>query len=91
MNEEAGQPGKLEFPCLVGIKAFGHSSDDFADLVTTLVATHAGETAIVDVRVRDSRGGNYLSVTCDVYLQSRAQMEAIYLAMHEHPDVLMTL
>lgn len=91
MNDQSEPLGKLEFPCRVGIKAFGQSSEDFAGLVTALVARHAGEAAIVEVRVRDSRGGKYLSVTCEVHLQSRSQMEAIYLDMHEHPAVLMTL
>jgi len=92
MNREAEQElGKLSFPCRIGIKAMGRQSGDFPRTVRALVALHVDDEAISEVRVRTSAGGRFLSVTVEVALQERSQMEAIYAAMHEHPDILMTL
>jgi len=83
--------GKLSFPCTIGIKAMGHQADDFEDKVKDIVASHAEAGAIVEVRCKESKSGNFHSVTCEVRLQNRAQMEAIYQTMHDHPDILLTL
>jgi putative lipoic acid-binding regulatory protein len=83
--------GKLSFPCTIGIKAMGRQADDFEHKVKDIVASHTEEGAIVDVRCRESNSGNFHSVTCEVRLENREQMEAIYQTMHDHPDILMTL
>ena len=90
-GQHEGENGKLSFPCQIGIKAMGRQSQEFADTVRSLVARHVEEEAILEVRVRTSRAGKYLSVTCEVRLEHRGQMEAIYADMFDHPDVLMTL
>jgi len=87
-NEELG---KLSFPCTIGIKAMGHQADDFEHTVKEIVASHTEVGAIIEVRCRESKSGNFHSVTCEVRLQNRGQMEAIYQTMHDHPDILMTL
>ena len=83
--------GKLSFPCTIGIKAMGRQADDFEHKVKEIVASHTEPGAIVEVRCRESGSGNYHSVTCQVKLENREQMEAIYQTMHDHPDILMTL
>ena len=88
-NEE--ELGKLSFPCTIGIKAMGRQADDFEDKVKDIVASHTEAGAIVEVRCKESNSGNYHSVTCEVRLENREQMEAIYQTMHDHPDILMTL
>ena len=88
-NEE--ELGKLSFPCTIGIKAMGRQADDFEHKVKDIVASHTEPGAIVEVRCKESTSGNYHSVTCEVKLESREQMEAIYQTMHDHPDILMTL
>ncbi len=90
-DKEDEEPGKLSFPCTIGIKAMGHQADDFEHKIKEIVAGHAGHEAIVEVRCKESRSGNFHSVTCEVRLENRGQMEAIYQAMHDHPDILMTL
>jgi putative lipoic acid-binding regulatory protein len=92
MNDDNGEElGKLSFPCTIGIKAMGRGADDFEYKVREIVALHVEEDAILDVRCRESRQGKFHSVTCEVTLQNRQQMEAIYQSMHDHPDILMTL
>jgi putative lipoic acid-binding regulatory protein len=88
-NEE--ELGKLSFPCTIGIKAMGRQADDFEHKVKDIVASHTESGAVVNVRCRESKSGNYHSVTCEVRLDNRDQLEAIYQTLHDHPDVLMTL
>jgi putative lipoic acid-binding regulatory protein len=89
--DQGEEKGKLSFPCTIGIKAMGRQADDFENTVKELVASHIDRGAIIEVRCRESRNGNYHSVTCEVRLENRQQMEAIYQSMHDHPDILMTL
>ncbi|MEN8710766.1 MAG: DUF493 domain-containing protein [Arenicellales bacterium] len=88
-NDE--QKGKLSFPCSIGIKAMGRMTEDFESTVVEIVAGHVGEESIIEVKCRESSGGKFHSVTCEVKLETRQEMEAIYQAMYDHPDILMTL
>lgn len=88
-NEEIA--GKLNFPCTIGIKAMGRQTVDFERTVIEIVAAHVGEESIIEVRCRESRGGKFHSITCEVKLENREEMEAIYQTMFDHPDILMTL
>lgn len=90
-TEDQPEAGKLEFPCQIGIKAMGRQSESFSQTVREIVAMHVDDENIIEVRIRSSRAGKYLAVTCEVRLNDREQMEAIYAAMFEHPDILMTL
>jgi hypothetical protein len=40
---------------------------------------------------RPSSGGNYLAVTVTFTAESRAQIEAFYQELQEHPQVVMVL
>jgi putative lipoic acid-binding regulatory protein len=88
---EKANAGKLQFPCQIGIKAMGRQSEGFSRTVKELVAMHVEADAIIEIRIRSSRAGKYIAVTCEVRLEDRDQMEAIYAAMFDHPDILMTL
>jgi len=81
----------LEFPCDFPIKAFGHDTGDFDDLVMRLVQAHAPEVGPDAVRTRSSRGGRYLAVTVTVRACSRAQLDDIYRALTAHERVLFAL
>ena len=83
----------LTFPCRFPIKAMGRAGADLEDTVRALVGEHAREAALPDgaVRVTQSRNGRFVSVTVTVWATSRAQLDAIYRALHGHNDVLMTL
>jgi putative lipoic acid-binding regulatory protein len=50
-----------------------------------------GELAENAVSTRPSANGKYVSVTVNVYAQSRAQLEAAYRALRADARVLMTL
>ncbi|MDA3920651.1 MAG: DUF493 domain-containing protein [Salinisphaera sp.] len=81
----------LEFPCAFDIKAFGSRDTDFEQTVYTLVKAHAPELTPNDLSVRESSGGRYLSVTASINAKSKAQLDAIYQALTDSGQVLMSL
>ncbi len=82
--------GGLEFPCQYPVKAMGKAGTAFEKTVIGIVAAHA-EVGADQVRSRDSKGGNYQSVTVTINASSREHLERIYIALREHRDVLWTL
>ena len=81
----------LEFPCAFPIKAMGRNSDDFEQLVTTLIFRHAAPVPGEAVKVNASGQGNFLSVTVTVEATSKAQLDRIYQDLPDNEQVLMAL
>jgi putative lipoic acid-binding regulatory protein len=81
----------LKFPCRYEIKAMGRESVRFEALVHGIVTGHIGRDHLLATARKLSRNGNYLSVTCIIWATSRDQVEMIYAALKDCPDVLMTL
>jgi len=81
----------LEFPCEFCVKAMGQASDDFEALVVGIVREQLPAPSAAAVRTRPSRGGKYLSVSVSFTATSRAQLDAIYLALSAHERVVMAL
>ncbi|WP_150049512.1 MULTISPECIES: YbeD family protein [Methylomonas] len=81
----------LEFPCRFAIKAVGKSSPGFDAVVVEIVRRHVADIHEGAVSSRPSKGGTYVSVTVMIEATSRAQLDAIYQGLVDHPDVLMAL
>ncbi|TDY04331.1 HP0495 family protein [Thiohalophilus thiocyanatoxydans] len=81
----------LEFPCEFPIKVMGRSDVDLHSLVMELVGKHVPELSEKDITRRDSRQGNYISLTVTVTASSKAQLDQIYLDLNASDAVLMTL
>jgi putative lipoic acid-binding regulatory protein len=81
----------LKFPCRYEIKAMGRESVRFEALVHGIVTGHIGRDHLLAIGRKSSRNGRYLSVTCIIWATSRDQVEMIYGALKDCPDVLMTL
>lgn len=81
----------LEFPCQIAIKAMGKTSPDFDAVVVEIVRQHIDDIQEGAVSTRPSKAGTYTSVTVMVEATSRAQLDAIYQGLTDHPDVLMAL
>jgi len=81
----------LEFPCEFPIKVMGRSDVDLHALVMELVGKHVPELSEKDITRRDSRQGNYVSLTVTVTATSKAQLDQIYLDLNASDAVLMTL
>ncbi|RJS94639.1 YbeD family protein [Salinisphaera sp. Q1T1-3] len=81
----------LEFPCAFDVKAFGRHDTDFEQTVYELVKAHAPALTQNDISARSSSGGRYLAVTASIRAESKAQLDAIYQALTDSDQVLMSL
>jgi hypothetical protein len=81
----------IEFPCNFPIKVMGETHDDFTASITQTIKQHmpAFDTHLIEMR--GSAGGKYISLTCMVYVTSKPQLDAIYIALTSHPMVKVVL
>ncbi len=90
-NLSPEEAGKLQFPCDVTIKAVGKQTETFADEIYDICKQHAPEVTADNMHVKASSSGKYASVNVKINAQSRDQLEKLYQALKDHPDVHMTL
>ena len=86
---ENGSP--FEFPCDIPVKVFGRNDARFREAVRSLVHASFPDFDDADLRERPSRKDNYLSITVVVWVENRAQIDALYTALSAHEAVLMVL
>ncbi|MBI5565574.1 MAG: DUF493 domain-containing protein [Chloroflexi bacterium] len=79
------------FPCDFPIKAIGRSSDDFQATVVSIIRRHAPDLDELAVTSRVSGQGSYLSVSATFTAHSREQLDALYLELNSHEQVLWVL
>ena len=89
MCDEDESPFK--FPCDFPIKAMGKSDCNLDLIVVEIVRRHAPDLGEGAIYSRDSRRGNYTSVTVIVTATSRAQLDAIYQDLVDCEAVIMAL
>lgn len=81
----------LEFPTQFPIKIMGRQRDDFVDVMTSVVREHIPNFSSGDIKVNASRKGNFLSMTVSVTVDSRDQLEQLYMALADHELVRIVL
>jgi putative lipoic acid-binding regulatory protein len=81
----------LEFPCRFPIKAMGRNSDDFEEIVTGIVMTHAELWPDEPIRSAPSSEGNFVSITAVIEARSQPQLDTIYQALTDCDQVMMAL
>jgi putative lipoic acid-binding regulatory protein len=89
-DANGGEDTLFEFPCRFPIKAMGRSIIGIETTIVEIVRRHTEETDIVSVRTRLSSAGKYIGVTITITARSKAQLDAIYMDLTAHPDVLMS-
>ena len=81
----------LEFPCFYGIKAMGLAHEDFVDHVVGILSRHVPKPAPDSISVRESSAQKYYSVTVEVRVTSREQLELLYAELKASERVLYLL
>ncbi len=81
----------LEFPCDFPIKIMGPATDEFRSLALGIVTRHFGELPGSRIEERPSSGGKYLSLTCIVRADSKAQLDTVYMELTACRHVLVAL
>ena len=81
----------LAFPTAFPIKIMGRREGGFTTAVIEIVLRHAPDFMPGSIETRPSRKGKYLSITATVNATSRAQLDALYQELCDHPAVVMVL
>lgn len=87
----AEQETLLEFPCDFPLKVMGATRAGFAQAIADIVQKHAPGFDPVDIEMRPSKAGNYLSLTCTIRATSKPQLDALYGELTAHPWVKIVL
>ena len=87
VNEET----LFEFPCDFPLKIMGKAEEALAQAVLEIVTRHAPDFDGSTMEMRASSGGTYVSLTCTVNATSKAQLDALYMALTAHPLVKVVL
>ena len=81
----------IEFPCDFPIKVMGETSDNFTNEMIRTIQAVLPSFDVSKIEMRGSTGGKYISLTCTVYVSSKAQLDDIYRALSAHPMVKFAL
>lgn len=82
----------LKFPCRFNIKIMGVNQPQLITEVKSIILKHDNDfKEDSDLQYKLSRAGNYLSITATINASSKSQLDAIYLALNNHPLVRITL
>ena len=87
MSEE-NQETLFEFPCEYAVKAMGKFSNDLDVTVMDIVGRHAPDIHNHKLKSKQSKDGNYVSITVTIQAQNKPQLDAIYQDLVAHPHVL---
>ena len=85
------EPQGLTFPCKYPVKAMGINTNKFLQEMLFIAQKHCPQTSQEQVSTTVSRTGKYQSVTIIVEVDSRKQLETLYIELKQHIDVKWTL
>ena len=85
------QPSPIEYPCDFPIKIMGRAEQNFTESILILVRRHVPDFDNTSLETRNSKKSKYLSLTCTIRATSRAQLDALYQELCDHPMVVMVL
>jgi len=71
----------LKFPCEFPIKAMGKATPELEIAVLEIMNRHVPDLGEGSVKTRESRNGNYISITVTIQARSRDQLDAIYMEL----------
>ncbi|MDD2720047.1 MAG: DUF493 domain-containing protein [Gallionella sp.] len=81
----------VEYPSDFPLKIFGAQHPDLAQSVLEVVTRHAPDFVAASMEMRASKTAKYISLTCTIRATSRAQLDAVYQELCDHPLVKMVL
>ena len=84
-------PSLIEYPTDFPIKIMGRREPRLVQTIVEIVQRHAPDFDATTVEMRLSKKNNYPSVTCTVRATSRAQLDALYRDLCDHPAIVMVL
>lgn len=89
-DAEPGARG-LVFPAAHVLIAMGPAHEEFRDSLLHALLRAGARRTPAPVEFRLSRNARYQSVHIEVHVDSREELEALYLVIKAHPDVVYRL
>ncbi|PKL94873.1 MAG: DUF493 domain-containing protein [Gammaproteobacteria bacterium HGW-Gammaproteobacteria-8] len=83
--------GQLQFPCVYPVKALTRVRERALEQLLEEIARHARLHDPDRIQIRPSRNGRFQSVTLELHVESRAQLESVYASLRALDIVVMTL
>lgn len=90
MSHDIDSP-TIEFPCDYPIKVVGETGEHFRNHVVSVFECHAPGFDETCIGIRDSRGGNYQSLTITIVATGEPQLQALFEDLKASPLVKMVL
>jgi putative lipoic acid-binding regulatory protein len=81
----------IEYPCDFPIKVMGLKVEGFVAAITHVANAFDPEFDAARIELRDSKGGNYQSLTITIRATSREQLDELYRTLSSHPMVKVVL
>jgi putative lipoic acid-binding regulatory protein len=81
----------VEYPSDFPLKIFGLQHPEFAQTILDVVTRHDPGFLAASMEMRASKNARYISLTCTIRATSRAQLDAVYQELCDHPLVKMVL
>lgn len=81
----------LKFPCEFPIKAMGRATPELEIAVLEIMNRHVPDLGEGAVRTRESRNGNYISITVTIQARSREQLDAIYMELSSCEHIVFSI
>lgn len=71
----------FEFPCEFPIKAMGKTGPELEVAVLDIINRHVPDLTEGAIRLVESKGGKYTSITITITAQSKAHLDGIYMEL----------
>jgi putative lipoic acid-binding regulatory protein len=81
----------IEFPCDFPVKMMGKDRPAFHDAARAIIERHAGPVAEDSLRTASSSKGRFVSLTITIRAESQQQLDAIYMDLSAHEEILVAL
>lgn len=81
----------LTFPCDFPLKIFGLASDEFEIATLSIIRKHVPNFTDQALHARASKQGKYLALTITVHVESKEQLDQLYIDLSSSPHILMVL
>lgn len=86
MSERGAEQG-FEFPCEIPLIGFGPAGAEFANAVEAALLAAGGQRTASVISSRASSAGRWQSVSVPLWVENRAELERLYIAMASVPGI----
>ena len=90
-NKPTVNPELWDFPCKAMVKTMGFSGKSLDQTFVAIAEQLSIKADESTLAVKQSRTGKYDAVTLQFHFENKDQVQALYKALHEHPDVVWSL